>query len=342
MLSDGKRFQKLAALNSELGLHQFSFKYLEDPINSMGLIYDHFEGMALEHTQKRNLIGVGLIKYGDTHLGGKPLPYGHLNSIFYNGRQAKKSLKIQFLDQLIQQTHQQLKQEGLILAFNLESRSNKSFLLQQNWYDHYHPERIDMYPVRLRRQPVIPPDNHYITAMQDEDIDPVVELMNDFYKSYELYPQFSQQDIRNWLAKRLKDDPINHYWLVKDQHSNILAGVGLSEYFHFRSTQIKGMRLSKLFNGITRKLPAGGQFRELAVSKFWYLPGQEQAVKYLWEQVRYSWRNRANTLMLYLDVNSPFRSLLELPTWPLTAQLGIAIKGPRSLSTDRLVYVEAM
>lgn len=54
-----------------------------------------------------------------------------------------------------------------------------------------------------------------------------------------------------------------------------------------------------------------GEFDGVVASRFWYRPGAERAAVRLWEVVRWEWRARGSTFLLWSDPLAPLAHLLK-------------------------------
>lgn len=336
-LSDGLALKDLSTGNSDIGLKRFSYDYLVDPIDTFSALHDSFEGVVLEQKNKEALVAGGLINYGNLNIGNESQHYGMLSSMVVNQKYKWQGIQKVLLKELLRRIKEKIGPDGMV--YTILHPGSKS-ALQTNWHNQIISKRIVAFPTQMRANPVNRHPDYSISPLDHSDLNHTVDLINDFYKDYEMFAPKNYHSFNSWLDKQVEDHPINHYWVVKDKNNNILSGIGLTENFRVRQIKLKGLPITKTLNLFVKLIPKEGAIRELAANMFWYLPGQEEAAIYLWESIRHQWREKANTLMIYLDANSPITPLINPERWKLDNRLDIALKGSIPLNKERLIYFE--
>jgi hypothetical protein len=178
-----------------------------------------------------------------------------------------------------------------------------------------------------------------VHPIQPGEYDQVAEKMNRFYKDFNLYPPETAESLQTWLAKSPFDAPIRHYWVVADKANELLAGLAITESSSLRTSHITYLPPHlKILNAFFHIVPPDGTLRELGISKVWFDPGNMPAAQYLWETVRYEWREKGTVLMVSIDMKSPLKGFFNPRLWDGKTYASIVLTSPIPFSADRYVY----
>ena len=95
----------------------------------------------------------------------------------------------------------------------------------------------------------------------------------------------------------------------------------------------------RVLNHVLRYLPADLIIRDIAVSGLWYAPGQVQLAQYLWERIRWEFKEQGTVIAASFDPRDPARQVVRLKPWHQPRiKTTIAINGPTPLDRSRLLY----
>jgi len=71
----------------------------------------------------------------------------------------------------------------------------------------------------------------------------------------------------------------------------------------------------------------------------WYEPGQLIAAKFLWETLRWEYKEQGTTITAAFDTRDPAREVVTLRPWHQPRpQITLAIHGPSPLDRDKLLF----
>ena len=167
----------------------------------------------------------------------------------------------------------------------------------------------------------------------------MVEQQNRFYQDYNLYPPETAESLAAWLAETPFETPFRHYLVVTGKTGHVLAGFALAENSRLRKTVITHLPpFLRLGNQLFHVVPPDGVLRELAISRAWFASGQIEAARRLLETVRWEWRERGTSLILFADVLSPLVELCAVRPWTAKTIESFALRGPTLCSLDRFFY----
>ena len=148
---------------------------------------------------------------------------------------------------------------------------------------------------------------------------------------------WSASDLRGWIAASPFDEPVNHVLTAVDARGRLLAGMGLREQGRVQSYRIEHVpphiRAADL---LLHVLPPDRVLRNLVVDKVWFAPGHLDALRGLWQDTRWTWRDRGSNLLVTADLRSPALDAYGLRPWSPTTRLTVAARSPVPLEQGRL------
>ena len=146
---------------------------------------------------------------------------------------------------------------------------------------------------------------------------------------------FDAESLRAWLAPNPL--PVHHYRVAVDDDGAVLAGLALREEALLRTMELVHMPVTiRLANIALRVVPKDGQLRNLSVEHLWFAPGRLDAARALWEDTRWSWRDRGSNLLMTVDPRSPASGVLRLRPWTPTTSVTIAVRADPPLDPTRI------
>lgn len=95
--------------------------------------------------------------------------------------------------------------------------------------------------------------------------------------------------------------------------------------------------LISLANLVLKVIPPDREMRPLQAEKMWFAPNGLEAARYLWQTLRWTWRDRGSSLVCNYDPRSPIRQWLQVPFWMPTTSVSIASRAPQRMSAERLI-----
>jgi hypothetical protein len=171
------------------------------------------------------------------------------------------------------------------------------------------------------------------------DLPEITEGMNRFYQDFDLWSPVSPTSLESFIGQRVADVHPNQLYVVT-REGEILAGLSISD-----RTNLIRMRIAKapplirtlgIWLGI---LPRSGVLQTLTIRRIWFQTGEIDAGRYLWQQLRYQLRGRADSLGIAYDPRSPLADLFQIPFWlPMFKARYLVRSSKRS---ERMIYCVA-
>jgi hypothetical protein len=326
---DGPALAAILAACPDTGSIGSTERFEIDPYQALMALQKDAVGVVAEMPGYAGLVGTGLIRFGQCQWEGAVRPSALLNTLVvhpYYRRQGVAASLAKWREQL---AHQRQGPGGVLWA-----------IIQRNrWADQFMESRVGTVPLRMRSAPPRRSRHFEVRPVKPDELESVVELLNQYYRDYNLYPPETSSSLAAWLAETPFDTPFHHYQIVTDQAGSILAGMGLSENYRLRTTLITHLPAGlRILNRLFHVIPASGELREAALSRIWFAPGQMEAARQLLETMRWEWRAKCTSLMFSADVRSPLVRLLNV--WDRYARQveGIALRAPVPCTKDRLFY----
>ena len=135
------------------------------------------------------------------------------------------------------------------------------------------------------------------------------------------------ETLDGWLAHEVAGQRVNRGYALLDHHGTALAALALQDdtaVFDLAVTRMP--RSVAVANRLVRVVGTGGTMRTaqaaLAVGR------TPQAGRYLWQQVRWSWRGRVTSIVTTFDPADPERAMLAAPGWLPATAMTLAVRLP--------------
>ena len=180
-----------------------------------------------------------------------------------------------------------------------------------------------------------------VRSAERDEFGQVTDQLNSFYRDFNFYEPETAGSLARWCASTPFDTPFRHYLVVTDSKGTIYAGAGVSELYRLRTLHIRHMPSAlHVLNTFLRIVPSNGITKELVLSKIWFAPGHMQSAKYLFETIRWKWREKASLLIVWVDKRNLVLKVLSLRPWMPVTKSAIVIDSSIAMSASRLVYYD--
>jgi hypothetical protein len=227
-------------------------------------------------------------------------------------------------------------EDGVIIA-SIQRGNTGSFRVAQSWCRQLVGE-VRNGALGMRRKPPQQLPGANVRQITPEDLPRVADELNELSSDWNFYVPHTGESLAKWLAETPFASPFRHYYVAEDNAGNLLAGMAIAEEYRIAEMQVEHLSMIlQLLNKVVKLIPPDGAMRQLSTSKAWFAPGQLQAAKYLWETMRWQWRDRGNTLTFSYDPRGPLNDLYKTPPWIPQTSFTYAVSGPIPMSEGRMI-----
>lgn len=334
--SDAPAIAKLFKNSPDAGQVSFTPYYNIDIFEAFLLGHPEMVGVVAESTDVEGVIGSNIMNFGHCYFEGELRPYamGNLAKVHPNYR--RQGIATQMKQWLIDYTYQKTGNETVIWSL-IQKGNISSQKTVQKWYKQFGGQII-VYPAKMLNKPPSPIQNLSVRVAKPSELAEISQQLNQFYTGYNFYEPQNAEHLTHWLAQTPFEEPFRHYMVVTDKSNQILAGMALIEEYRVRGLHITDMPfVMEMLNKLVKLLPSDGIMREVLADKIWYAPGHLTAAQYLWDTLRWQWRDKGNVMRVMVDANSPIVDIFRLRPWTLKSEMAMAAAGPVAMSLDRLV-----
>lgn len=335
---DGIAYAAVLAASPDTGRIATAAHFEIEPYRALTLLQGDTAGVVAETPGFDGFVGSGLIRFDQCQWEGKMVPSALLNALVVHPDFRRRGLASQLARWREEFARHRIGEGGVIWAI-IQQDNTGSERTACKWASQFLGQRVTIVPLRVRSAPPRHATHLEVRPALPSDLGEVAEQLNRYYQDYNLYSPETMNSLGAWLAETPFDSPFRHYRVVTDATGSLLGGIGLTENFRLRTTLITHLPpVLRIPNRIFHVVPADGRLREVALSRIWYAPGRLDAIRHLLETLRWEWRARATSMVLYTDVRSQLMHLLGLPERIGRTTVGIAVRTPIPCAQDRLIY----
>jgi GNAT superfamily N-acetyltransferase len=333
---DGPAYAAVLAASPDTGAIGSAVRFEIDPYQALMSLHRDTVGVVAETPGFDGFVGSGLIRFGQCQWEGEVRSSALLNTLVVHPDYRRRGLASQLAKWREEFARLRIGEGGVIWAI-IQRNNTGSERTARKWAPQFLGSRLAVVPLRIRSVP--PPRSRHLDVRPalPDDLDTVAEQLNRYYRDYNLYSPETRSSLAAWLDETPFDSPLHHYRIVTDKAGHLLAGMGLSENCRLRTTLITHLPLIlRVLNLVFNVVPTNGQLQEIALSRLWYAPGQLEAAQHLLETMRWEWRARGTSLVLYADVRSRLMRLLGVRERVGKELVGIAVRAPVPCIEGRL------
>lgn len=335
--NDGPAIAALGEQSPETGAVAFHSRFHYDPYAALLALKPTTIGVVAEAPDHKGLAGLGLVSFGQCLYEEAVRPYAYFYSLSVHPEYRRRGLASQLAAWRVEKARERFGDEGVMIA-GIQAGNVGSVRTAQKW-SRQQLDRSQVGVVKVRSKPPQPQPGWEVRPAAENEFEAVAQNQNTFYQDYNFYSPQTASSLAAWRAEQPLGFPLHEYYVVTDARRNILAGLGITEEGRLISSHLIRMawplRLGNLFLKI---IPPGGVLKRLPVEGLWFAPGQAEAGLFLWESMRWLWRERGTILMLFFDGRSPITQAIRLPKLMPPQRGSLMVSGPVPLQEERLIY----
>jgi GNAT superfamily N-acetyltransferase len=340
--SDSKALMTLEDKTTDTGRVGFKARYLYDYYPIQQALRHEFAGFVAVAPETEELVGVGMMSFGNCQVEGEVRPYAYLGGLGVHEDFRRKGIASALAARRIELARQRIGPGGIIFA-GIQGGNEGSLRTALKWANQKLENRNVAIIGKMKNQPPKPMNGLTVRPAAGVDLEEIAHRQNAFYREANLYPQKMAGELQGWLAERPFGHEINRYYVTVDRQGNILAGIGATLEGFLMATHIARLPwILRAANVFFQIVPADGITRRLNGHWFWFQPGQERAGTCLWDSIRWLERENATLCMLFHDPAGPVRQAITPSRFPPPSSGYILIHSPVKLSESRNVYFNSL
>jgi GNAT superfamily N-acetyltransferase len=336
---DGAKIAALGEQTPDTGAVAFHNLWQHDPYASILALHHNAVGVVAEASGHDGIVGMGMMSTGECHYEGALRPFAYLFSLSVHPDYRRRGIASQLAAWRVNKAREMLGEDAVIFA-GIQQGNEGSLRNAAKWINQRVDGRTTAVVDKMRSSPPQPVTGFRVRPAEAADYEEIAEKQNAFYAPYNLYPPRTAEALRAWHQVAPFGTPIRDYLVVTDQDRNIVAGLSATGEGLLTTGHVTRMALPiRLLNTVVKVIPADGIAKRIHVKDLWFAPGHMDAAKYLWESLRWLWRERGTMLMVFYDAKSPLAQIVSQP-WYMPRQTGsLVVAAPMPMSEAKSIYM---
>jgi predicted N-acetyltransferase YhbS len=336
--TDGQAIDALMRTEAQSTAVSMTTHYRHDTYEALLAQHPTLFGVVAEAPGTDGLVGVATAFLDEVMVGGRTYPSAHLENLKVHHDVRRQGLGARLAVERIEEARRRSGSDVIVTA-GVEASNTASLATARRWSTQV------LGPVRIviaRTSSKAPAGRGIeIRPLADADIEAVVNALGTFYADYDLVPRQTPSGLATSLAPTRIGQTIRAYRVAVTPDGTLVAGAGITERFKLMVDHIDAMPLPLAVLGrATGLLPADRVIRSIEVYLAWHAPGRIDALRGLWDAIRFEWRDRATNVVALADTRG---SLIEAfhvgRTFIPRVELMAPVQSPVRLDEGRLLYM---
>lgn len=282
------------------------------------------------------LVGSAHMTIGDCWYEGAERRYALLGSLVVRPEHRRRGIAAALARWRIERA-EEIEGKDVVVLADIQKGNAGSLAAAHRWANAFTGPSISI-PVPLRSHPARLPRGLEIRPASTDRLAEIADRVTAATAEFNFARIWTPATLRRWLEWSPTGVPAHHYRLALSPSGAVLAGLALRQEGLLRSMEVVRMPPAvRLANTVLHVVPKDGILRNIGVEHLWYLPGQERAAATLWNETRWSFRDRGSNLLLTIDRRSPLRSVLGIRPWMPTTAIMTAVRADPAPSSMRLI-----
>lgn len=334
---DGKAIVELALASPDTGALQIAPRYHVDAYQAVVGLDPEALGVVAELPDSGEVVGSGFVSFERLCYEGALQECAWLHGLQVHPDYRRQGIASRLVEWRVQRARERIGEDGIIGA-SIQKGNEGSFAVARSW-QRYVAGEVANGAVAMRQKPPRPIADIVIRRAKPSEYATIANGLNTFYADYNLYAPQTPDSLTEWLAQTPFDDLIRHYYVAVDGADTIVAGMGVVEEHRVMELEVQHLSWPlRLLNRIVKFVPADGRMRQLSALKAWFAPGQLEVAQYLWETLRWEWRERGGTVGFSFDARSPLKNVFKMPVWMPETTFVVVVDAPVAPAESRLNF----
>jgi hypothetical protein len=177
-----------------------------------------------------------------------------------------------------------------------------------------------------------------VRAVEQDDLAAVADGMNAFYQAHNLWTPVTPDLLDRFRHTQVAGIRPNELY-VATRNQRITAGLSVSNRTELIRMKIENLpAYARVLGSLLGILPRDGILRALTVRQVWFIDGELETARYLWQTLRYTLRDRGNCLGIAYDPRDRLAGVFRIPFWLPMFPARYAVRAGAALDPERPIY----
>jgi predicted N-acetyltransferase YhbS len=335
--SDGPGIDVLMRNEAQATAIALTTRYLHDIHQALLAQHPTLFGVVATTPGSEGLVGFATAYLDEVTVNGRFRPSANLANLKVRADVRRQGLGGRLAAWRIEEARRRFGDEGVIVT-GVEAGNAASLATARRWSTQLLGPvrvviaRVSRKPPKARRVAVRP--------MADGDVEAVVAGVNAFFDGYQLFPRQTPTTLPAFLAPT-PIGVIRQYRVAVADDGTILAGAAVAERFRVMEDHVDRIpRPLELLSRIVPIIPPDRVIRTLELSLAWHVAGRVDALRQLWDAIRFEWRDLATHVAGQADPRGSLTDAFHVgPTLIPRVEIMVPVQSPEPLDENRPVYV---